>query len=96
MKKYDCFIFLYHDQALIPFKYISQFSGVNYTGNLSIIRVSPDHGTAYDIVGQDKASGTSMRNAIYTAIDVYRNRQVDKEIKSNPLQNQKTLVDKKK
>ena len=36
-----------------------------------------------------------MRNAIYTAIDVYRNRQVDKEIKSNPLQNQKTLVDKK-
>ena len=46
MKKYDCFIFIYHDQALIPFKYISQFSGVNYTGNLSIIRVSPDHGTA--------------------------------------------------
>ena len=38
MKKYDCFIFIYHDQALIPFKYISQFSGVNYTGNLSIIR----------------------------------------------------------
>ena len=37
MKKYDCFIFIYHDQALIPFKYISQFSGVNYTGNLSII-----------------------------------------------------------
>ena len=52
LKKYDCFVFIYHDQALIPFKYISQFSGVNYTGNLDIIRTSPDHGTAYDLVGK--------------------------------------------
>ena len=42
LKKYDCYIFIYHDQALIPFKFISQFSGVNYTGNLDIIRTSPD------------------------------------------------------
>ena len=44
-KKYDIFVFMYHDQALIPYKYISQFSGVNFTGNLDIIRTSPDHGT---------------------------------------------------
>ena len=43
-------MFMYHDQALIPFKYISKFRGVNYTGNLDIIRTSPDHGTAYDLV----------------------------------------------
>ena len=49
--QYHCFLFIYHDQALIPFKYISKFSGVNYTGNLSIIRTSPDHGTAYNLVG---------------------------------------------
>ena len=38
LSHYDCFVFIYHDQALIPFKYISQFSGVNYTGNLDIIQ----------------------------------------------------------
>ena len=53
LKIFHCF-FLYHDQALIPFKYISQFSGVNYTGNLDIIRTSPDHGTAYNLKGTKK------------------------------------------
>ena len=51
INSYDCVIFMYHDQALIPFKYISKYRGVNYTGNLDVIRVSPDHGTAYDLVG---------------------------------------------
>ena len=50
---YDCFLFMFHDQALIPFKYISKFNGVNYTGNLSVIRTSPDHGTAYDLKGKN-------------------------------------------
>ena len=62
LKKYDCFIFNYHDQALIPFKIISNYSGINYTDNLSILRVSPDHGTAYDIVDQNKASDLSLIN----------------------------------
>ena len=43
LKNHNCFIFTYHDQALIPFKIISNYSGVNYTSNLDIIRVSPDH-----------------------------------------------------
>ena len=59
---YDCFIFIYHDQALIPFKYISKFSGINYTGNLSVIRTSPDHGTAYNLVGTNKVSKKSLVN----------------------------------
>ena len=94
-KNYDGILAMYHDQGLAPFKALSFHEGVNFTAGLPIVRTSPDHGTAYDIVGQDKASGTSMRNAIYTAIDVFRNRQIDKELKSNPLRNQKTLVDKK-
>lgn len=60
--KYDCFIFNYHDQALIPFKIISKYSGINYTDGLSIIRVSPDHGTAYDIVGKNIANNSSLIN----------------------------------
>ena len=52
---------MFHDQALIPFKYISQFTGVNYTGNLDIIRTSPDHGTAYNLRGS-KISDKSFLN----------------------------------
>ena len=62
IKKYDCFLFIFHDQALIPFKYISKFSGVNFTGNLNIIRTSPDHGTAYDLVGKNRAIPNSLIN----------------------------------
>ena len=60
-------------------------SGVNYTAGLPIIRTSPDHGTAYDIAGQGKADENSFRQAIYTAIDVFRNRQNYDEPLQNPL-----------
>ena len=63
LKNYNCFIFTYHDQALIPFKIISEYSGVNFTSNLDIIRVSPDHGTAYDIVGQKNVSPYGVINS---------------------------------
>jgi 4-hydroxythreonine-4-phosphate dehydrogenase len=58
---------------------------VNYTAGLPIIRTSPDHGTAYDIAGQGKADENSFRQAIYTAIDVFRNRQNYDEPLQNPL-----------
>ncbi len=74
LKKFDCFVFIYHDQALIPFKYISQFSGVNYTGNLSIIRTSPDHGTAYNLVGKDNVSIKSFENCFKLINRVFKNR----------------------
>ena len=74
MDKFDCFIFIYHDQALIPFKFISQFSGVNYTGNLNIIRTSPDHGTAYNLHGGGKISNKSFINSYKLINKIYNNR----------------------
>ena len=74
IKKFDCFIFMYHDQALIPFKYISQFTGVNYTGNLEIIRTSPDHGTAYDLIGTNKYTNKSLINCYKLVNKIYKNR----------------------
>ena len=89
--KYDGVLAMYHDQGLAAFKALSFDEGVNFTAGLPIIRTSPDHGTAYDIVGQDKASGTSMRNAIYMAIDAFRNHELEKEITANPLEAQKRV-----
>jgi 4-hydroxythreonine-4-phosphate dehydrogenase len=52
------------------------------------VRTSPAHGTAYDIAGQGIAMESSFRQAIYTAIDVYRNRLIDEEIHARPLRKQ--------
>ena len=79
---------MYHDQGLIPFKTISMESGVNYTAGLSVVRTSPAHGTAYDIAGENKASEESFRNAMYLAIDIFRNRKMYAEANKNPLRKQ--------
>jgi 4-hydroxythreonine-4-phosphate dehydrogenase len=76
---------MYHDQGLIPFKTVSMDDGVNFTAGLSIIRTSPAHGTAYDIAGQGIASENSFRQALYMAYDILQNRNLDEEIRSNPL-----------
>lgn len=86
IKDFDGVLAMYHDQGLTAFKALAFDEGVNYTAGLPVVRTSPDHGTAYSIAGKDEASGTSMRNAIYLAMDVYRNRQFEKEINANPLQ----------
>ena len=78
LKKYDCFVFMYHDQALIPFKYISKFTGVNYTSNLDVIRVSPDHGTAYNLRGSKNVSSTSLENCFKLIKFIYKNRNANK------------------
>ena len=83
--KFDAILAMYHDQGLAPFKALAFTSGVNYTAGLPIIRTSPDHGTAYDIAGQDKADPTSMREAIYLAMDIARNRKVNIELEANKL-----------
>ena len=75
IRSFDSLIFMYHDQALIPFKYISKNSGVNFTSNLSIIRVSPDHGTAYDIVGKNKANSSSILNCFKVIDKISKNRK---------------------
>ncbi len=75
-KKYaDCFTFMFHDQALIPFKYISNFSGVNYTGNLDVIRTSPDHGTAYKLIGKNTVSNISLKNCFKLINLIFNNRK---------------------
>ena len=83
---FDGVLAMYHDQGLAPFKTIALESGVNYTAGLPIVRTSPDHGTAYDIAGKGVADENSMRQAIFTAIDVFRNRKFYDEPLQNPLQ----------
>ena len=83
--QYDAVLAMYHDQGLTPFKALAFDEGVNFTAGLPIVRTSPDHGTAFDIAGQDKASAQSMRSAIYLAMDVYRKQKWLKEINLNPL-----------
>lgn len=87
-KEFDAVLAMYHDQGLIPFKAIAMEQGVNFTAGLSIIRTSPDHGTAYDIAGKGVASEESFRQAIYLALDAYRNRQNYIAAKKNPLRKQ--------
>jgi len=65
--RYDAAICLYHDQALIPIKTIDMAGGVNVTLGLSIIRTSPDHGTALDIAGKGLADPASLMAAIRLA-----------------------------
>ncbi len=71
---YDAVLAMYHDQGLVPFKTLAFESGINYTAGLPIVRTSPDHGTAFNIAGEGKASAGSMRAAIYLAIDIARRR----------------------
>lgn len=85
---FDGVLAMFHDQGLAGFKAIAFDEGVNFTAGLPVVRTSPDHGTAFDIAGKDMASGASMRHAIYLAMDVFRNHQLEKEITANPLQAQ--------
>lgn len=84
--KFDAILAMYHDQGLIPFKALTFDSGVNYSAGLPIIRTSPDHGTAYEIAGQNLASESSFRNALYLALDLFRNRTEYESLTSNPLE----------
>ena len=67
---YDAAIAMYHDQGLIPVKLLGFDRRVNLTLGLPIIRTSPDHGTAFDIVGKNRARPDSMRAALSMAIDL--------------------------
>ncbi len=84
-KKYDAILAMYHDQGLIPFKMLAEPGGVNYTAGLPIVRTSPAHGTAFDIAGKNIANAQSMREAIYLAIDIFKNRRKYDEENANPL-----------
>lgn len=93
--KFDGVLAMYHDQGLAPFKTLAMNDGVNFTAGLNYVRTSPDHGTGYDIAGSGKVSDDSMRQAIYTAIDVVRNRENHAEATRNPLRKQYVEKNKK-
>ena len=87
-KAFDGVLAMYHDQGLAPFKTVAMEQGINFTAGLNRVRTSPDHGTGYDIAGQGTADETSMRHAIYQAIDIWRNRRRYREMHRNPLRKQ--------
>ncbi len=74
---------MYHDQGLIPVKYLGVEHGVNVTLGLPLVRTSPDHGTAFDIAGTERADASSL----LAAIDMARRLQPPERHRSRrPLQ----------
>jgi len=84
-EKFDAVLAMYHDQGLIPFKSLAMGEGANYTAGLPVVRTSPDHGTAFDIAGTNKADASSFINSVFKCIDIYRSRLEYAENHKNPL-----------
>ena len=84
-KQFDGVLATYHDQGLAPFKALSFGKGVNFTAGLDFIRTSPDHGTGYDIAGKNEANSSSFKEALFTAIQVFKSRKEYQELTKNPL-----------
>lgn len=87
-RHFDGVLAMYHDQGLAPFKALAMDEGVNFTAGLPVVRTSPDHGTGYDIAGKGVADAESMRQALYLALDVWRQRRRYDEARRNPLRRQ--------
>jgi len=84
-RQFDAVLAMYHDQGLIPFKTIASGEGVNYTAGLPFVRTSPDHGTAFDIAGKNKADAGSFMAAVFECIDIINRRAGYEERNRNPL-----------
>ena len=84
-QKFDAVLAMYHDQGLIPFKSLAYGEGINYTAGLPAIRTSPDHGTAFDIAGKNKADTGSFLAALYGCLDIVQKRREFAENHKNPL-----------
>jgi 4-hydroxythreonine-4-phosphate dehydrogenase len=83
--RFDAVLAMYHDQGLIPFKSLSQTDGINFTAGLNFIRTSPDHGTAFDIAGKNRADPSSFIAAIFGALDILNNQTSYEENRKNPI-----------
>jgi len=83
-ERFDAVLAMYHDQGLIPFKTLAG-EGVNFTAGLPVVRTSPDHGTAFDIAGKNKADASSFLAATFECIDIIRRRSEYEEARKNPL-----------
>jgi 4-hydroxythreonine-4-phosphate dehydrogenase len=95
-QKFDAVLAAYHDQGLIPFKTLAFGKGVNFTAGLNRIRTSPDHGTAFDIAGKGEADHSSFQEAIFTAVELFKNRMEYIRLNKNALEVQKPQDNKKK
>lgn len=84
-KNFDAIVASYHDQGLIPFKTISFGHGVNFTAGLNKVRTSPDHGTAFEIAGKNQADYGSFKEAVFKAIQIFKNRTEYLEYSKDPL-----------
>ena len=84
--KYDAVLAAYHDQGLIPFKTLAFGKGVNFTAGISIVRTSPDHGTAFEIAGKGEADPNSFKEALFMALQIFRNRKEYQGLTATPLE----------
>ncbi len=84
-KQFDGVLAMYHDQGLAPFKALSFGNGVNFTAGLSKVRTSPDHGTGFDIAGKNKANPASFKEALFTSLQIFKNREENKDLTKNVL-----------
>jgi 4-hydroxythreonine-4-phosphate dehydrogenase len=84
-ERFDAVLAMYHDQGLIPFKSLATGEGVNYTAGIPAVRTSPDHGTAFDIAGKNKADATSFLAATFECIDILRRRMGYADARQNPM-----------
>ena len=84
-KQFDGILAMYHDQGLAPFKALSFGNGVNFTAGLNKIRTSPDHGTGFDIAGKNKANPSSFKEALFTSLQIFKNRNQYQELTKNSL-----------
>ena len=82
--RYDLVVAMYHDQGLIPIKLLAFDEAVNVTLGLPIVRTSPDHGTAFDIVGQNRANPESLKAAIRLAARMAPTGGIDKGADRRP------------
>ncbi|MFK5880052.1 MAG: 4-hydroxythreonine-4-phosphate dehydrogenase PdxA [Flavobacteriaceae bacterium] len=83
--QFDAILAMYHDQGLAPFKTLSFGKGVNFTAGLNKVRTSPDHGTAFEIAGKNKADESSFKEALFKAIEIYGKRSNYQELTRNTL-----------
>ncbi len=85
LTRFDAVLAMYHDQGLAPLKSMGFTHGVNFTAGLPVVRTSPAHGTAFELAGKNEASPDSFRNALFLACDIYKNRELNRELTSNQL-----------
>jgi 4-hydroxythreonine-4-phosphate dehydrogenase len=84
-KNFDGILAMYHDQGLAPFKTLSFGGGVNYTAGLAKVRTSPDHGTAYELAGKGEANINSFKEAVFSAIQIFKTREEYNSLTKNTL-----------